>query len=809
MFRSRRATLFLGLPAAAAIRHLVTALAIAAGTSIAAAPAAAQVTTLTGRVVDVSGAAVPDAAVVVQRGSGTVAAAVTSDATGTYIVPSLAVGDYTVTASRDGFSLTERAISLRGAARTLDLMLRPGALAEELTVLGARLVGSDAIRQRTPGAVDVVDRDTLRASHVFSTTEALRKVPGVIARDEEGLGLRPNIAIRGLNPTRSTKVLLLEDGLPVSFAPYGDNASYYHPPIERFERIEVLKGSSQIGYGPVTVGGVVNYITPEAPLSRSIAIDVMGGNRAYGHGGLTFGDTWGRTGVFAHVQRKSSDGARDNMHSDLNDVMLKVNHAFGATQSLAAKGNYFGERSQLTYSGLRADEYTANPRQNPFANDDFTGDRWGFNATYRALAWARAAVTASAYTSTFDRDWWRQSSNSAQRPNDAADPACGGMGNLLTTCGNEGRLRSYRHTGGEVRVRVDGRLGAAVETDFGARAHVERQDRQQQNGATPTARSGVVVENNLRTTDALSAFVQQRWMAGAWTLSPGARVERIDYTRTNQLIGVSGDATLTEFVPGVGLAYAAGAGATVFAGVHKGFAPPRAEDIINNTTGGLVELDPERSWNYEAGGRTRMGVVEVDATVFRLDYDNQIVPASVAGGVGALLTNGGQTLHQGAEAGVRADWRRVADSASDVYTRVAYTWLPVARFTGTRTSSVGGATTVSVSGNRLPYAPRHLATVTLGYRHMAGLDLQVEAQHVGEQFTDDLNTVAGTADGQRGLIAGYTYWNAAATWRLPQLPGSVYIAVKNLDDRLFIVDRSRGILPSHPRLLQVGTSWRF
>ena len=44
--------------------------------------------------------------------------------------------------------------------------------------------------------------------------------------------------------------------------PYGDNASYYHPPIDRFERLEVLKGGAQIAYGPQTIGGAVNYLTP-------------------------------------------------------------------------------------------------------------------------------------------------------------------------------------------------------------------------------------------------------------------------------------------------------------------------------------------------------------------------------------------------------------------------------------------------------------------------------------------------------------------------------------------------------------------
>ena len=48
---------------------------------------------------------------------------------------------------------------------------------------------------------------------------------------------------------------------------------------------------------------------------------------------------------------------------------------------------------------------------------------------------------------------------------------------------------------------------------------------------------------------------------------------------------------------------------------------------------------------------------------------------------------------------------------------------------------------VSVSGNRLPYAPETLLTARPRLLPPAGLTAQLEAVHVGEQFTDDLNSV--------------------------------------------------------------------
>jgi Fe(3+) dicitrate transport protein len=769
---------------------------------------------VSGRVLDETGSALPHAVIEVRQGQSIIST-LRADVAGIFGSGPLAAGEYTLQAEAPGFTPAQRSVTLsRGQRLRMDLTLSLAGITEQIQVVPTRIIGPREELNRIPGSLEIVSRADLESSRVFNTTEALRKVSGLHVREEEGFGLRPNIGIRGTNPTRSTRVLLLEDGIPLTYAPYGDNASYYHPPVERFESIEVLKGSGQIAYGPMTVGGVVNYLTPLPPSRPTGRLVGTFGNRDYFNGHVTYGATPGRAGFLFDYMRKQGDGARENINSRLNDVNGKAVVSIRPGHLLTFRGNYYSEDSNITYSGLREDEYRARPRQNPFANDFFYIDRFGGSATHTWAARDNLLLTTNLYGSVFQRHWWRQSSNSAQRPNDASDPRCGGMANLSTTCGNEGRLRKYYTWGIEPRARVRYRLsGFESEIDLGARAHLERQERQQQNGDTPTARFGVVVEDNQRLNDAYSTFLQNRLFLGPLTISPGVRVERISFDRTNRLarggVGVTGNTSMTQVIPGIGVSYATGAKITWFAGLHRGFAPPRTEDVINNTTGGVVDLDPELSWNLEAGARSTPATgVRLDATFFRLDYENQIIPATVAGGLGATLTNAGETLHQGVELSAQVETGALLRSEHDVRFRVAYTALPEAKFVGTRFSSIPGFQAVSVSGNRLPYAPEHLLTASVGYVHPSGLMSVLEAVMVSRQFGDDLNTIGGTPDGQRGLIPESTLWNATINYRLP-VPATVFVTVKNLFDRTVIVDRTRGLLPGLPRLVQAGVSLSF
>jgi Fe(3+) dicitrate transport protein len=687
---------------------------------------------------------------------------------------------------------------------------------ETIIVVGQR---SNLLKIAGSGAT-IEEADLVRA-RVFTINDALRQVSGVFARDEEGLGLRPNIGIRGLSPIRSSKVLLLEDGIPLGYAPYGDNAAYFHPSIRRFSRIEVLKGASQVRFGPNTVGGVINYVTPPAPDSFQGKATLSGGNRGYGELDLGIGGPVLGFRTAFHATVAQSDGARDNQDLRYNDLHLKIERQLGANHDVTLRLSSYHEDSQITYSGLTQSEYLANPRQNPFQNDQFTIERVAGSVLWAWTLSDTMTLKTTGYGSWFDRDWWRQSSNSGQRPNDASDPTCGGLANLLTTCGNEGRLREYHTYGLETRLSHTGNLGGIqLDSEIGIRYADERQDRLQINSDTPTGRTpgtsvnGGIRENNLRYVKAWSGFATTKATIGRLTVSPGVRVEEIEFERVNRLNPlaiIQGSAGVSEVIPGLGVTYALTNAFVAYGGVHKGFAPPRAEDTISNTTGGSVNLDAELSTNWEAGLRGSLGPgVSVDLAWFRMNFDNQIVPTSVAGGVGASLTSAGKTLHQGLEVSARGSFREMGLIAhDDVFFRVALTWVADARFQSARFSNIAGFEKTLVTGNRLPYAPEVLLNAAIGYSFGELAEVQAEYVFTDQMYTDDLNTIAVSTNGQRGLIPASSIWNATLNvtpkdWKL-----GFFVTVKNITDEETIVDRARGILPGSPRLIQGGLSVKF
>jgi Fe(3+) dicitrate transport protein len=210
-----------------------------------------------------------------------------------------------------------------------------------------------------------------------------------------------------------------------------------------------------------------------------------------------------------------------------------------------------------------------------------------------------------------------------------------------------------------------------------------------------------------------------------------------------------------------------------------------------------------------------------------MDFSNQVVPSSIAGGAGAALTNAGATRHAGLEFAVNVNVSQMAGTRTPIETGASYTYLAVARYHGPRFVFVGttpgdgigrvfvgqnAATTrdrIQVTGNRLPYAPTHLASVWGSVEPRRGTRVRGDVIVTSAMFADPLNTAVLSPDGQQGPIPRSAIWNLGLWQEIPALGVELSLGIKNLFDRLYVVDRSRGLLPGPARTVSLGATRAF
>jgi Fe(3+) dicitrate transport protein len=749
----------------------------------------------------------------------------TSDAAGAYrlAVPG---GGARLTASGPGYAPASVSVPAEGGA-ALDFALAPA----PVRVPEVEVVASGAGLSRVPGSVGTVTAEELRVHAPLSANEVLRRLPGVHVQEEEGFGLRANIGVRGLDPDRSRGVLVLEDGVPVALNPYGEPEMYYSPPIERMQRVEVVKGSGSILFGPQTIGGVVNYVTPAPPVRPVGTLALEGGPGGFLRGYGTYGGTWNGAGAWVGVLHKRADDV-SGLHFDVTDVTGKVGMRAGRSD-LGLKLSVYDEASNSTYVGLTQAMFAADPHRHPAPNDVLRVRRYAASLSHELPLGGAARLRTSAYAYTTSRDWNRQ---------DYAYRDEGSRIELLATSG--GRNRSFEVFGIEPRLQWTHALfGLENELDAGMRAQHERAEDTYVIGASATSRAGNVRDFEVRSGRALSGFVQNRFrLSEALEVVPGVRAEWFGYdrnilrTRVRRVNPATGAVTrlpedvdvrsgdrLFEVIPGIGATWNPDPRATLFAGAHRGFAPPRVKDALVYDDATLqpgeavgdpvsLQLDAERSWNLEAGARLAPTTgVFAEATAFFLDFSNQIIEPSLSAGsvAQAALANQGRTRHHGVESALTVDAGAILGRPWSLTAGLRHTWVD-ARFSADRFIQAPGGDTLNVRGNRLPYAPEHLLSWTFGYEHPRGLRLGVDGLRVGSQFADNFETVAPTANGRNGRIPAYTVWNASAGLRLPYAGMEVYGTLKNLAGATYVASRRpEGIKPGLPRMLQVGLRTGF
>ncbi len=757
---------------------------------------------------------------VTDPGGFPVAAATVEAAEARVVTRTDSLGNFTLSGVPEG-SLIIRVVApdfepveVKGVAGTAELAIELTELRRNAATIEVVATVED-LRTAIPGSLHIVSKADLHAAKPLDANEVLRRVPGINLREDSGpVAMRLNIGMRGLNPNRSRKVLILEDGIPIALAPYGEPDMYYSPPIERMSRVEILKGSGQIAHGPQTVGGVVNFVTPDPPSRFHGEVDAEGGQRGVFVGKASLGASKRdqSIGWITNYLHKQGDGWRGFFY-DIEDVQTKFSFRPNQRHTLAVKAGVYDEISNSTYVGLTQPMYEQDPNLNPVPSDTLDVARKSASFSHGYTISPAATLSSAVFLYSTKRFWGRQDFDRGDRGRDYfgvfGDPNIpGGALFLRNSAGNRNReFDVYGVQSNFSRQHSYGQL------DLGVRYISENARDRRVNGDVFNARTGVTRDDEFRYGRAAAGYIQNRFTIGSRvSLTPGARFVRYKQERhivrkrvqgVPTDVDISQDNGVTTVIPGLGFSIRTVDDLTLFAGVHRGFAAPGTKIAINSN-GENLELDSELSWNYEAGVRLAgQRAVSGEFTLFRMDFSNQIITAAESGGATTTVTNGGATMHQGFESSAKIHWDRVADLPGwSVYTDFRHMYLPVAEF---RNNELYG-------GNRLPYAPRQTFGVLFGIKQFGGLSFQLDLNAVAGQFGDNRETLEPSNDGTVGLLPAYQVANLAVGYEIRREAWMFepYFTIKNAFDELYISSRApQGIQPGLFRQVNGGLRISF
>ena len=706
----------------------------------------------------------------------------------------------------------------------------------EVTIVGTGVA-------RTPGSAHVINNKKLERQEYDDPQAILQTVPGVYARTEDGVGLRPNIGLRGTNPNRSSKVALMEDGVPFGPAPYSAPAAYYFPLMQRMYQVRVLKGPATIVYGPQTVGGAIDYVTRPIPASPSGNVDLGLGQYGYGKFHGWYGSSNDSDGFLLEAVHLRDSGFKelpDDSDTGFyrNEFMVKASHAFDPSSSLRnelqLKATYSEEDSHETYLGITDDDFHADPLQRYAASQM---DRMRWNRTAVALTHVleplpTMKITTTAYRNDFHRVWRRLKGvrgvggegglfDALLDPNGSdqnrhliavlrgeEDSLGGQSGDVLLWGPND---REFVSQGIQSVISFEPVTGPfAHRIEYGIRLHYDRVERRQSEDAylmlggkmVPEGSPTVVTEFNEASTESAALYVIDAISWKTLTLTPGVRLEFWHASGTNKAANTEDGGSAQVVLPGVGAFWSITDELGVLAGAYRGFSPPPpplpAEEAVGTPQAERGLKDPEFSVNYEAGARFMLDKARLELIGFYNDYTN----------LTDICTQSSGCLDQSLDRQFDAGRARIygleayAEHEPELGPvkfplNVAYT-LTFAEFLDRFDSSDPMWGSV-LPGDDLPYVPRHQLNATAGVEVGPGggyatftYVAAMREEAGGEPMDDALHT-----DEQAILDLGAHYRVLG--------PVELYANLRNVfDSHDLVARRPFGARPNAPRWLQVG-----
>ncbi len=701
----------------------------------------------------------------------------------------------------------------------------PAPAPDEVSVTGKRLV-------ETGGSVHALKDAQLRRFSYDNPEQVLLAVPGVYVRPEDGMGLRPNIGMRGANSDRSKKVTLMEDGVLFGPAPYSAPAAYYFPLIDRMRTVRVYKGPSAIVFGPHTVGGAIDLVTREIPDGRKGTYDLALGQYGFNKQHVTYGAGDEHGGFLIEGLRLDNTGFKQidrlpdaDTGFTRNEWMVKGSYVPDPSakieNELGIKLGYSDEVSNETYLGLTDADFRANPDRRYFASqfDRMKNHRTAIELSHKVKFSRSLELTTTAYRHDLARIWRKVNGFRGTDISEVlANPDSGRnavfrsvlAGDVDTTTSDQTIMigpneRTFISQGVQSQVRGEAKTGPVSHAfTYGIRLHYDEIVRRHTQDGFDVVNGQLVSDgrqtettaDNKAATHALALHVVDAATLGPLTVTPGVRIEAIHASYANNLTRLRDSATYRVVVPGVSAYYALTKELGFLGGVHSGFSPVAPEQARTNS--------PERSTNYEAGARWSSKRFRAEALGFYNDYQNLTNLCTESNGCQGAQADrqfdGGRARIAGVELFAESEARLGHGYTLPFRASYTYTYTEFLSTFSSEDPQFGNVR----RGDELPYVPPNQ------FSGAVGLEKARWGLNVAGTYVDSMRERAGQGTPAPGTLTdSYFLLDASAKVRIFKYL-EVYVNGRNLlDDRYIASRRPFGARPGAPRWLMAGVRGEF
>ncbi len=664
---------------------------------------------------------------------------------------------------------------------------------------------------------EVILLDSLNANTAQNNPrQVLGRIPGANYSETEGSGFPSNgIGFRGLTPTQSVETNTRQNGYNITADIFGYPETYYLPPLEAVERIEVTRGAASLQFGP-QFGGVINYIIKQAPKYKPLEFDIeqTGGSFGLFNSFTSAGGTIGKFNYYSFLQYKNIQGWRPNSHVQQVSAFVGINYL--PTEKL---------KLSLEYSMLR------NRIQMPGGFDDaqFNLDS---RASYRARNWlnspwniitGKAAYQFSNNTKLLITSTQQFSSRNLVWKNEDGGP--GQLDTISTTTlepvNREVQREQFKSTTNEVRFTANYNIGAIKNTlATGLRAFYGKMNRM--GGGIGTTGSGFDLTildphygYNLQfTTVNIAPFAENIfYLTDRISITPGIRLEYIKssvngYVDTDNKELVSNKAK-SRYVTlaGLGAQFQITPTVNIYANISQAYRPVTYDQLTPFGSAAKIDPDMKDAFGYNADLGVRGSVknyFNFDISGFYLSYNNRIGLIEKTDGQGQsyiLRTNVANSVHQGFESYIELNITRAFfpdTHIGDISFYNSFAFVD-ARYT-----------TGSFKGNYVEYAPRTINRLGISYSRKP-FSTTFLISNTALSYSDAANAISST-DPAVGLIPAFQVMDWSGKVKLNRY--NLKFGVNNLTDKRYFTIRTNeypgpGIIPAVGRSFYVGIGAKF